>query len=487
MTAVLTFSSLILFILLHQYNQPAAYFLMPTRLWELGSGCLLFLGLSHAKWQIRFLGNIFPLLVTAAIMGVLFVPSKFAVSATIAIVLLTVILIACLRPGTAVYGFFTCRDVLYVGLISYSLYLWHWGVLSISRWTIGVHWWSVPLQVALILLLSMLSYRYVEVPLRQADWSFLRSRSIVFGLWALVVGSVTVSAIEHFSKIINLDALYPSDLYVNLMNAKLWFAKPTPDTGCHLSYSISKPQMEKCLIVQNSANSSGAERILLLGDSHANHYVESLRDAMPEYTVRSFTIGWGCGYLEDTDIDDHNLNRQINCSLYNLLVNEFIDSSIRPGDIVILGHRWSEKKLYSGRKESLQRLARRLSSKGGYLVLIDDVAELNVDNPLLCEKRWWRPFPPRTCYKSLDSVLKDQSSQDEIHQEISKNYKNTYSISLRNLYCSRNACGPYLDNVAVYTDGSHLSKEASSLGSAKLKDLLIRILLESKDELVTEG
>jgi hypothetical protein len=245
--------------------------------------------------------------------------------------------------------------------------------------------------------------------------------------------------------------------------------------------------MEKCLIVQNSANSSGAERILLLGDSHANHYVESLRDAMPEYTVRSFTIGWGCGYLEDTDIDDHNLNRQINCSLYNLLVNEFIDSSIRPGDIVILGHRWSEKKLYSGRKESLQRLARRLSSKGGYLVLIDDVAELNVDNPLLCEKRWWRPFPPRTCYKSLDSVLKDQSSQDEIHQEISKNYKNTYSISLRNLYCSRNACGPYLDNVAVYTDGSHLSKEASSLGSAKLKDLLIRILLESKDELVTEG
>ena len=38
-----------------------------------------------------------------------------------------------------------------VGLLSYALYLWHWSVLSISAWTVGIHPWTVPFQVGLIL------------------------------------------------------------------------------------------------------------------------------------------------------------------------------------------------------------------------------------------------------------------------------------------------------------------------------------------------
>src|SRR5262249_472992 len=41
--AALAVASVVAFIYLSGSNQPAAYFLMPTRLWELGAGCLLFL------------------------------------------------------------------------------------------------------------------------------------------------------------------------------------------------------------------------------------------------------------------------------------------------------------------------------------------------------------------------------------------------------------------------------------------------------------
>jgi len=74
-------------------------------------------------------------------------------------VALSAVLIACLKRGTVAYKFFTLEKVVYIGLISYSLYLWHWTVLSISRWTIGIHWWSVPFQVGLMVLMAIGSYK----------------------------------------------------------------------------------------------------------------------------------------------------------------------------------------------------------------------------------------------------------------------------------------------------------------------------------------
>jgi peptidoglycan/LPS O-acetylase OafA/YrhL len=99
--------------------------------------------------------------------GVMFLPVSAAVPATIGIVMLSAVLVACLKQGTAAHQFFTFEKVVYVGLISYSLYLWHWTVLCISRWTIGIHWWSVPIQLGLMFLMATGSYRFIETSLRR--------------------------------------------------------------------------------------------------------------------------------------------------------------------------------------------------------------------------------------------------------------------------------------------------------------------------------
>ncbi len=155
---ILAVISFISFVYLYQTNQPAAYFLMPTRLWELGAGCLLFLGLNHSDRFLRTLKLVPSLAVTAAIVMVLYTPLRFAVSATVVVVILTVIWIGCLRSGTATYSLFTYKPLVYIGQISYSLYLWHWGVLSISRWTVGIYGWTVPFQLALMMIFAMASY-----------------------------------------------------------------------------------------------------------------------------------------------------------------------------------------------------------------------------------------------------------------------------------------------------------------------------------------
>ncbi len=184
------------YVWLSRVNQPAAYFLMPSRFWELGLGCITFLSrfwelglgcITFLTFQLdRTLAKLFksvsPLLITALIIVVLCLPQVSIYKSTISIVVLTSLLIGTLKTKSIVYKVLTWKPVLFVGLISYSLYLWHWSILSISRWTVGIHWLTLPIQLGLIILLSLVSYKYIELPLRYSKWPKSRVKTIGFGL-----------------------------------------------------------------------------------------------------------------------------------------------------------------------------------------------------------------------------------------------------------------------------------------------------------------
>ena len=121
---------------------------------------------------------------------------------TVTIVLLTAILIACLKKGTAAFTLFTFRGVVSIGLISYSLYLWHWGALSISRWTIGIHLWSAPFQIALMVVLSVLSYQLFEKPLRVSPWGSNRHTTLFKGFAVLAAASASLIGLNRSSAVV---------------------------------------------------------------------------------------------------------------------------------------------------------------------------------------------------------------------------------------------------------------------------------------------
>ena len=82
---------------------------------------------------------------------------------------------------------------LWIGLISYSLYLWHWPILSLSNWTIGVHAWSVPFQIVAMIGMATISYYFIEKPLRFADWHSSRLITILFGVLISITGALIVA------------------------------------------------------------------------------------------------------------------------------------------------------------------------------------------------------------------------------------------------------------------------------------------------------
>ena len=86
----LTLLSFILFINLYQTNQSAAYFMMPSRFWEMASGSLIFITLQRKSFIKKYLSNIPTSIFLMMIIGVMYLPVSFGALATILIVFKTV-------------------------------------------------------------------------------------------------------------------------------------------------------------------------------------------------------------------------------------------------------------------------------------------------------------------------------------------------------------------------------------------------------------
>jgi peptidoglycan/LPS O-acetylase OafA/YrhL len=328
----LTVASLTSFIYFYQTNQPAAYFLMPPRFWEMAAGCLVFIGFQKRAKIEQSLEKVSPLLVVAAMVGIMFLPIHLAVPATIAIVVLSSVLIACLKTGTAAFAFFTQKKVVYIGLISYSLYLWHWGVLSIGRWSTGIQLWIVPFQVVITLLLAMASYRWVETPFRSSFARFCRFLTIKLGTGLVVFAAV----IAHNAKQIVYQLPYVGRYWSSHKYlVDTWWRKGGKHVDlCHAEGAFDSTLVKKCLGSQgDNRQEVGA---YLIGDSHARNYLMAIKHAVAPKKVKYLTMGNHCAYLPPSLIP-RNIEKRLNCTAYNKQVNTFLASNASNGNIVFVG------------------------------------------------------------------------------------------------------------------------------------------------------
>ena len=309
----------------------ATFYWLPMRAWELLLGFavvlvpLPWLRRSRVRQIAALLGlvlifaSIFFLQARWPFPGVAALPSCFG----------TALLIAAGGAGeNSVSKALSLRPMVGVGLISYSLYLWHWPLIVFARHGLDVQINSAWVRLcitALALGLATLSWRYVERPFRDRHRV---SRRAVF-----TASATAVLASSAVAFVVIAGAGFPARFSprVNYLASFAALRKSNDQHGCFIdsATTIREFDFKNCLTPDPRRPS-----VLLIGDSQAAHLSAGLRSRFPQIKLLQATAS-GCRSL----LTDHPTRPPRCGQLRTFVYRKYLPS--HHIDLVILSGRWA--------------------------------------------------------------------------------------------------------------------------------------------------
>jgi len=485
----LSMVSLMSFIYMYADHQSAVYFLMPFRFWELGAGCLTFLTLKYKAviGDCAAKTSLLPFVLVLALIILLFSPRSVAVLSTILIVFISALLIRSLadQPPIFIFSILSHEKLVSVGRESYSLYLWHWGVLAVSRWTIGVHWWSVPLIALLIVFMAGFSYRFVERPFRTATWSNMSLVSLGCGFSFIGVSALILYALKTMGPVLGL--------YSGSRQERIPIT--TAAKGYHGEFT--NRQANECRNVIDERINSGEwiDRCLAPGKNHATSTIIFVGDSHSGMLMPMSELFWEHDKVAVMNIFNDGcivpvvtLKSQGKCKYMEKAILA-INQSLKGAKIFVLTSNYMEPRDFVS---ATRRFATEFLGHEGKLVVVAP----NPEYPSLstgemaegyCSVQWFRPsFALGPGCKNgyaihwrRNKFLKVRLQYLNALKRIQADLPGFFVYDPFDILCIRTppdmgACRPYSGKTLLYFDDNHLSIAGAKYLYPNFREFLIR-------------
>ncbi len=347
----------------------ATFYLLPTRAWELALGALLALNGGRLPLPERTRapigwGGLAMMLAPVAIYdadtpfpGLLAVPPC-----------LGALLVIWSTGGerTSFLGrVLSVKPLVGVGLISYSLYLWHWPVKVFSHyWFTGLHS-PVAMRVGVVLVsfgLAWVSWRYVEKPFR-ARRVRVSFRGLVQGAVAASVVTMGVGAVIAAGD--GLPRRFPPQI---VEYASAYEDRPEVDEA---DLTLEAAEAGELPMLGNDGIRSGP-MVLLWGDSHARVVSPAVEAMCRQLGVR----GYRASRSETASLLDWGSE---DVRRHNEAVFRWVER-VRP-TVVVLASRWEKVLRTAEDEESLRATVERIRGLGVSVSVMRQVASQQKDIP----------------------------------------------------------------------------------------------------------
>lgn len=454
-----------------------AYFITPTRIWELGIGSLLAFtahslrGLPNWAKRVLTIGGL------SSVLAAIVLYSATTTFPGAAALLPTLGTAAMLAGGLAASPasdstrstIFSHPVAIWFGNISYALYLWHWPILIVAEARLGEL--SAATRVALVLLaivLAAASTFFFEQPMRSAQrFQASATRAFLLGATAIVLslvaaGGLWTAAVFQDNASTAPDALgataladgaippevrapLPQGLSPSLVAAASDNPRVYRD-GCHLEPEEIEPRV--------CEYGGDGPLVLLTGDSHAAQWFPTLEPIAEEYGFRLVSMTKSSCPLADFSLaTPDNDGQYVECEAWNKRVQDYI-SREKPALVITTALETyikansddpSAAPLTEGFVESWQRIE---NNDVPVLVLADtpymasnvpDCLALHISDPSQCRTKASQAF-------KAAGPLKEAASRQGAH-----------FVDLNDRICPGSFCQPIIGDVLVYRDQHHLS------------------------------
>jgi hypothetical protein len=220
--------------------------------------------------------------------------------------------------------------IVFIGLISYSLYLWHWPIYVFATYeTIGpLSRFAAALCIALSFVLAVLSWRYVERPFRANRHLFTRRRLFRLAGAAMAVSLVIAGALYALD---GLPQRFAPD--VRRILAESFDAEKRR----HDCFNRTPEEVERGDFCTIGYAGAAKPTFLFWGDSHADALLPAVEKAAAAAHRKGIFIGHGrCPPTLDLMLTDEPTNR---CARLNA---DALKIALAPNiATVILAARWA--------------------------------------------------------------------------------------------------------------------------------------------------
>lgn len=470
--------------LLNVFNigpHPVATFYTPaTRIWELAAGSLLAwhwqqrrsrdMRIERGQAQWMALAGVALL---AAAMASITRESPFPGWLALLPVLGTVLLIHAGDRAPLSRVVLSHPVLVWIGLISYPLYLWHWPLLSFARIVLSD---TPPLHVrvgavAAAFLLAWLTYELVEKPLRFGAHRQAKALALVAGL--ALAGSVGLAVFLEGGVVSRDQAARYAGFDYNL-HWQGW-------TGCGFVRAPDKDGGCKILHADRPVDA------VVLGDSHAGHLGSGLRNFFEARGENAAVMLYaGCYPLAPVNVAGHVHFKCPGDLIAHAL--DYAEENPHVKTVMLSGFpalQIQQYRYYEGKSLSAQQLQEnlaafdagldvtlgRLTASGKRVVFFLDNPELLKD-PRSCVARWWITHP--RC--DIDITRAQYASRNAEFLGLIARYREKYPtvafVSSAEALCDGTTCYGYRDGKLLYSSRDHLSPDGSRLVLGRVAPLL---------------
>lgn len=427
---LLTVCSFLASIVLTEKYPASSFYLLHTRFWELsvGSLCAIYINYLPKNNIFReissFLGVILILISISLFNKELVFPGYIA-----ALPVIGTALILCFSQDTFCGKFLSNKIFVFFGLISYSLYLWHWPLIVFSKDTYLIDLKLNSLFIFLLsVLLAWLSYKFIETPFRDKE---KYNRRKIFSLTflgyfiVLLLSGASYFIATHWSNRLGPEA-------TKLLEGLKDYSPKREQ--CHFGNGV--PSSDRYCIL----GKSGVPDTIVWGDSHG---------AELGYALSQYTSLYSVTYSSCSPARNYEHPNRPHCVEHNKAVLNFILNNDKLKNIIIAArYDTKEGKNFVKYSESQYEIIELLKAKGKNIIMPNEIPTPKFSIPQHLAKN--KDVSEKFSYKS--SVFHKLQIDPSVT-----------IVRYQDILCKNNMCPLYINGGPLLFDDQHMSVTASTI------------------------